>query len=410
MTAALPTARPLRLIAAMCLAEVLSMAGAFTFPALLPVFRAAWGLNNTQAGWINGAYYAGYTVAVAILAGLTDRVDARRIFLAAVIVSGFSALGFALAANGFYSALIFRLLGGLGMAGTFIPGLKALVDRLDGPAQARGVSFYTATFSLGMSLSFFAAGCLDKLWGWPWAFGISGVIVLSAWPVAALALRAAPSAAHQQRTGLSFLDFRPILKNRRAMAYILAYSAHMWEMFAFRSWIVAFLVFNLAGHSLAEGGPAPTTIASLAGLIAMWASIGGAELALRYGRQRVLMVIMTSSALFGCVLGFLAGLPYQILAGLCIVYSLFLQGDSAALHTGVIQAAEADRRGATMALQSLMGFGCASLGSMAVGFFLDLTGGGQNAFSWGMAFVVMGAGAGLGPLFIGLLGREKSVR
>jgi len=38
------------------------MVGVFSFPALLPDFVAEWGLSNTEAGWISGSIFAGYTL------------------------------------------------------------------------------------------------------------------------------------------------------------------------------------------------------------------------------------------------------------------------------------------------------------------------------------------------------------
>jgi hypothetical protein len=60
-------------------------------------------------------------------------------------------LGFALTAEGFWSALLWRLLSGVGLAGTYMPGLKALVDRISAERQPRWISHYTASFSLGTS-------------------------------------------------------------------------------------------------------------------------------------------------------------------------------------------------------------------------------------------------------------------
>ncbi|MFH1136349.1 MAG: MFS transporter [Pseudomonadota bacterium] len=395
---------PVFMIIAMCLAEVFTMAGTFSFPSLLPLFLREWNLSNTSAGWINGGYFLGYTLAVPLLAGLTDRVDARRVFLFSSLVNALASLGFAFFAEGLKTALLFRALGGFGLAGAFIPGLKALVDRLSGPAQARAVSFYTASFSLGMSLSFFLTGSLSEGLGWSRTFLVLGVVSLAAPPLAILALE--PRKPPAPETSLKVLiDFRPVMRNRKAMSYILAYAAHMWEMFAFRSWMVAFLTFTAASQPESGLRLRPTTVAALAGLVAMWASVGGAELALKRGRALTVTWIMWASGLMGCLIGLAAGLSYPAAALLGIIYTLFLQGDSAALHTGVIQSAEPSRRGATMAFQSLLGFGCASLGPMAVGVLLDLTGGGQTVFSWFFSFLIMGAGGVIGPILLLTLAR-----
>jgi MFS family permease len=159
----------------MCIGEVLGMLGVFAFPALLPFFLRLWGLSNGQAGWINGIYFAGYTLAVPLLTGLTDRMDARRIYLTFCILGVLSNLGFAFLAAGFWSALIFRGLSGLGLAGTFIPGLKAIIDRTESRAHPRAVAFYTACFGLGVSASFYFAGEMFRWLGWKETFGIAAL-------------------------------------------------------------------------------------------------------------------------------------------------------------------------------------------------------------------------------------------
>ncbi len=90
-----PSGGPARLIAVMCLAEVLGMLSNATFPALIPQFQALWSLSNTEAGWIGGVYYGGYVASVPLLVSLTDRRDARAIYLASTVLGGQAALGFA---------------------------------------------------------------------------------------------------------------------------------------------------------------------------------------------------------------------------------------------------------------------------------------------------------------------------
>ncbi|MFH1156719.1 MAG: MFS transporter [Pseudomonadota bacterium] len=388
------------LVSAMCLAQVAGMLGVFAFPALLPNFLDIWGLSNSQAGWINGIYFAGYTVAVPLLTSLTDRMDARKIYVLSCGLGVMANLGFAFLSQGFWTALIFRAMSGLGLAGTFIPGLKAVIDRLEPRFLPRAVSFYTACFGLGMSASFYVAGKLFAGFGWKSVFAAAaaGSGFSLAASLAALVPRAAPG---KPGTGiLAALDFRPVWQNRPARIYIMAYMCHMWEMFAARSWMVAFLSFALMVRDQAHGFMAPTTVMAVAGIGGMMSSIGFGELALRLGRRRVVTGIMVVSCILAMTLGFLARIPYPALAGLCMVYTLFFQGDSAAIHAGVITAAPFERRGATMALQSLGGFMAASLGSVVTGMVLDITGNGLTPLSWGITFGTMGMVAALGSLLV----------
>ncbi len=392
---------PVVTVACLCAAEVAGMLGVFAFPALLPHFMQLWELTGNQAGWINGIYFIGYTGAVPVLTSLTDRMDARRIYLAGCVIGILSNLGFAFLAEGFWTALIFRALCGISLAGTFVPGLKALMDRVAPSAQPRSIAFYTACFGLGMSASFFVTGKLFQGWGWETAFAAaaagSGLALLLA---AAVLAPVPPPDAGTTAGRRHILDFRPVWRNRNARAYILAYMCHTWEMFAARAWLVAFMAFNVSVHPGSEHLLIPTTVMAVAGIAGMLASIAGAELAVRFPRKTMVILIMGMSGLISLTIGFCAGLDPVWVAMLCLVYTIFFQGDSAAIHAGVITAARPDLRGATMALQSLGGFGAAALGTIAAGWVLDLSGGGHSVFSWGLTFASMGVASVTGVILV----------
>jgi MFS family permease len=392
---------PVVMVVCLCVAEVAGMMGVFAFPALLPHFMQIWDLSGNQAGWINGIYFIGYTGAVPLLTSLTDRMDARRIYLAGCVTGIISNLGFAYLAGGFWTALIFRALCGISLAGTFIPGLKALMDRLAPSGQPRSIAFYTACFGLGMSASFFVTGQLFERWGWETAFVAAAAGSGLALALAAAVLKPVPlPASCGTPSRRHILDFRPVWQNRNARAYILAYMCHTWEMFAARAWLVAFMAFNLSLHPGSENRLIPTTVMAVAGIAGMLASIAGAELAVRFGRKSMVILIMGVSGVVSMTIGFCAGLDPAWVVVLCVVYTLFFQGDSAAIHAGVITAARPDLRGATMALQSLGGFGAAAVGTIAAGWVLDLSGGGHTVFSWGITFASMGLAAALGVILV----------
>ena len=60
-------------VAAMVAAQVLTQIGAFTLPALLPGYIERWSLSKTEAGWLVGIFFAAYVPAVPVLLALTDR-------------------------------------------------------------------------------------------------------------------------------------------------------------------------------------------------------------------------------------------------------------------------------------------------------------------------------------------------
>ena len=387
-----------QLIFALCAAQILTMAGVFAFPALLPTFVAEWGLSKTEAGWIAGLYFASYALAAPPIMALTDRIDARLVLLAGALTTAVAAVGFALLAHGFWSALAFRLLAGAALAATYLPGLRALVDRYKGEKRSRAISFYTSSFSLGTALSFLVAGETGAAFGWRATFGFCALAALAATLVPLMLDSRRP-----QRSGTShLLDFRPVFANRKALAFILGYGVHCWELFAMRSWLVAFLAFCIALNGGGDFGLSPTTVATLGALVAMAASISGNELCVRFGRVRVIVIVMIAAAAFAAVFGFASVLPYPLLVALALVYSAVIQLDSAALTAGAIEAARPGQSGATLAIHACVGFSGAGLGPLLLGVVLDATGSGATPLSWGLAFASSGVVGLLGPVALAL--------
>jgi MFS family permease len=384
----------------LCLAEILSMAGTMYFPALLVSFQSQWGISNTEAGWINGVFFAGYAVASPVLVGLTDRVDPRRIYLPSALLGAVSMILFGVLATGTWSAALIRLIAGVSLAGTYMPGLKALSDQVTGPKQSRHIVFYTASYGLGMALSVFLAGFLDQAVGWQ-----AGAIILAGGPLAALVMFAfivprQKPAGRLPDLRFSLADLDVIIRNKRVMGYILAYSAHCWELFGFRSWLVAFLSFSLAFHSDVHFALNPQNMAMVVFLSGVLASVLGNELAMKGKRQQIVSLYMLVSGLLGCLIGFLADLQPIIVMTLVFIYGITTMTDSGALTAGIVAESDEKKRGLTLAVYSFLGFFMAFLAPLCFGVILDALGG---IWGWGMAFALLGIGCLLGALSLRLL-------
>jgi MFS family permease len=387
-----------RLTLIMCAAETLSMTGFATYTTLLPQLQRQWALSNSEAGLIGGVFYAGYIVAVPLLTSLTDRVDARRVYFGACLLSVLGALGFTLFAQGLATALVFQFLIGMGLGGTYMPGLKALTDQLEGKVQSRATAFYTASFGIGSTVSIIACGKIAATLDWQSAFAFGALGPAIAALVVLLAMPAGRTrGAHQAKQRL--LDFRPVLRNRSTRAYILGYSIHNYELFGQRSWMVAFLVF--CGSLQPADAPMLLSAATMAGLINVMGplmSVSGNELALRLGRRRVIFTFMMASGATACFLGFTAAAPWWLVFALMAVHYGLMLGDSAALTSGAIASTPPDQRGSAMAIYSLAGFSAAFLAPLVFGVVLDVSGGNSSTLAWGLAFASMGIFGVLAPV------------
>ena len=192
------------------------------------------------------------------------------------------------------------------------------------------------------------------------------------------------------------------------MGYVLAYAAHVWELFAMREWMVAFLTFAIAYQALSEVPVRPTVVVAVVNLVGLFSSIIGNEFSVRYGRRRVITIAMWVSAVVAGALGFTAGWPYLLISGVCVLHGITVTADSASITAGAVQAAPRGYRGTTLAVHSTFGFGAGFLGPLVVGIVLDATGGASVA-SWGIAILSMGIVAALGPIALALV-RDRSKR
>lgn len=388
-------------VALICVAHVLGMIPFAVYPTLIPTLQLEWGASNTEIGWVAGVYFGGYLVGVFLLVPLTDRIDARLVYLCSMALTIFAALGFAFLNTSVTTASCWRLLQGVGLAGTYMPGLKALVDAVPYRFQSRTVAVYTMCFGVGVAISFLVAGSLASILTWQWNFAASSIGALIAFVIAFLFLpNSSPLRAHEKFRLLP--NFKPVFRNRKAIGFSIAYSVHNMELFVFRSWTVTFLVFAMSGRdTLAIGSQwNPAFVIASASLLAQPFSVLVNEIANRLNRVKVILTVMGLAAFTGILLGFSSQLSMMIVVGLVCLYAILSISDSASISSAVIMSAEAEYRGATMAVHTLVGFIGAFVGPIIFGVVLDVAGGSDNSVAWGTAFVVIAMLTLIGPVAI----------
>ena len=369
-----------------------------SYPSVIPILQAEWRLSNAQAGSINGLFFAGNVVSVAIVTSLTDRFDAKRLYLVFLALGGFAALSFAFLAADFFTAATLRCLEGVALGGTYMPGLRILTDNVPESHRSRATSFYTACFFLAAGLSFFLALELVGAVGWRWTIAVCGM-----GPVLALflAIVRVPRPSRSAAPAARLFDLRPVLANRRALGFSFLYGIHNVEVTTLGSWLVPFLVFSQGlGTSGEDGTASLATVAALVSIIALPASILGNEMAHKIGRQAWIIVVALGSAATGVMFGLSASLGPAFVIVLAFCFSITIAADSSAITGGMLHTADPRRKGATMALYSIIGFSGAALGPALFGFVLDLAGGEQMHSAWVAAFGVIAALVLIQPVIV----------
>ena len=389
------TAHPVALLAIVCLAEVLSMVSFAAWPLFLVDLQPLWGLSNFSTGWVSGAYFIGYVLATPVLVGLTDRIDAKYIYIFASFLAIIGALCFALFASDFWSAALSWALVGAGLAGTYMPGLQILNARLEAESRIKLLPYYTSAFGVGTGLSFFLMGWVYTYTSWQNAFLLAAIFSFIAAFLITLTIRPAPPAQAENSARRHPLDFRPAFKNKAALGYIFAYGAHNFELFAYRGWLFAYLIFAAGTYQISINAASLSTLISIFAIIGMSASIIGASFCLRYPRARTISRFGALSALTAILFGLSGFIDFYLILVLALLFNITIMLDSASLTAGTVSAASEHDRGALLAVHTIIGFGGAALGAPTIGFVLDIAGGETDITAWSIALMTIGLGSAL---------------
>jgi len=380
----------------MLMAQTCALLGFACYAVVLTVLQEEWHLSNLQSGLIASAFFFGYMLAVPLATALTDRVDARKVYLIGGLSATFGLLGMGIFANNFWTALVFMAINGAGLAGTYMPGLKILSDRIQSGELTRHIAFYTAFFGIGTGFSYLCSGWILEALGWRYVFGLIAFGPFTAFLIVFLLI---PRLQHDKWHGpicIRLHDLFPVnkwklvLQDKKASGFIFGYTAHTLELFASRSWIVAFFAFC----TIATGETfflAATTLSGVINFFGVPASILGNEIALRVGRQKWVYIVMLTSAVMGIALASSTGQSWWLIVALAVGHAIFIMADSATLTAGLVISAQENMKGVAMGLHSLMGFGGGLLGPAIFGFVLDISGSrsSQAAWIWAYAAIVI---------------------
>ena len=379
------------LIGSFAVALIFSLMSFMTVAAVLPEMKDAWSLSNTEAGVVGGAFFVGYIAAVLLLTSLTDRIDAKRIYIFSALIGGTASILLGYTADGFWSGIVFRILTGLGLAGTYMPGLRALTDLLPEKKRNRGVVYYTSFFALGSGLSILVGGEIKEWLDWRWAFIIAGGgFFVAASIIAAVLPSNPPNPAATPDTHP--LDFRPVLRDRNAMGYIAAVVGTTWEVFALRVWTPTFLIFLIPRTPDLGYLGSPTVMATVIALVGIPASMLLGELSTQFDRRRLLIGVALASALSGVMIANWVNATYALIIVVLLILGMASYGRNAAITAGMMATADPLLKGRYMALFAAIGYLGGVLGPPLVGAALDLAGGRFSGAGWTAGFTTLAIG------------------
>jgi sugar phosphate permease len=182
---------------------------------------------------------------------------------------------------------------------------------------------------------------------------------------------------------------RDIVRIRQWRLATASYLGHMFELYAFWTWIPAFLAASVAASA---GGRyrAPRAISLLAfATIAIggFGSVWGGLFADKRGRERLVSISLFMSGSCCILSGFLFGGPIWALGALAMAWGFFVIADSAQFSTLVTESVPPHAVGTALTVQTSLGFLLTMLPMQVVPVIAQKAG-------WRWGFVILA----LGPL------------
>lgn len=361
-------------------------------------------MSASEAGLVQSAWHVGYLLSLFAVGFITDRIGAKRTFLAGSILASASALVFATCADGFASGLLLHGLTGLCSGASYTPGLTLVAERFVAHQRGRAMGFFLAASSLGYGASLILSGLLMPHVGWRGGFIATACGPLVATLISFWTLRGTPNVVHPRATGDgSVVALLAVLRNKPAMLLIWAYVFHSWELLGLWAWLPAYLAVSVThgGSMTIQAAGIGAILTALTYLTSMGGSIYGGALSDRWGRTKVILWGACASLACSFAFGWMMALPLWLLVAVAALYNITAIADSSVYSTGLTELVPSQYLGAAYALRSLLGFGAGVISPWVFGLVIDWARGEplrSESMAWGLAWTSLGIGAVLGPL------------
>jgi EmrB/QacA subfamily drug resistance transporter len=185
-------------LAAMCLALVLVIAGVSMLAVGLPAVGDDLGLGQTSLTWVADAYALTLASLLLVAGAIGDRYGRRGALLVGVAVFGLGSVLSALADSG-GQLIAFRALTGIGGA-LVMPGTLSTITSVFPPEErARAVGIWAGFAGAGGTIGMLAAGWLLSFSTWPAIFVLTAIVSLLTFVVV---LAVVPSSRATEHVGL----------------------------------------------------------------------------------------------------------------------------------------------------------------------------------------------------------------
>ncbi len=367
----------------------------FSGTAAAGTLSKTWNLDGWRSAGLTSAVQLGFIVGTFLYAWLNiaDIFNARHVFFFSALLGAAFNAGFAFLSVGFHSALLFRFLTGVTLAGIYPVGMRIVASWFrEGLGWRLGVLIGALT--LGKASAYLVQTLHDQF-DWRTLAGVGSAASLAGGVVVLVAMSDGPFL--RRRAPFDRFMLFKVFSDRPFRYAAFGYFGHMWELYAFWSLINYYLATRFDGP-LGHWVPLLTCVTIGVGA---FGCVAGGWASRTIGERRVALYSLLVSATFCAFSGAFFALPPLLLLPLVWAWGFFVIADSAQFSALAARYCSPEYTGTALTVQNGVGFAVTVFSIQLLSLI-------SAEIGWRWSFTFLTVGPMLGAWFMAKLAKLDS--